>query len=172
LDLTLWYRDEIKFEAGLALANTPAAKAARRQRVPQTPKDFAAAARDAGKFFWDNRVKLGPDADAHNNDWCEFVYLFCRHALENPARRIKGNAVAEDTLWAAYNAELDAWESDPNAPNIHPYSLCKLIENSVSEWDREHLYMLREIAQHREIENSVSEWERERLAAQQGGMHA
>ena len=135
LDLTLWFRDEIKFEAGLALANTPAAQFARRQRVPQTPKEFASAAREAGKFFWANRIILGIDAEAHNNDWHEFVYMFCRRALEGPARRIAGMAQAEETLWATYNAQLDAWESDPNAPNIHPHTLCKPIAESVREWD-------------------------------------
>ena len=133
LDLTLWFRDETKFEAGLALSKTPSAQRIRRNRVPTTRKEFLAAARESAQFFWDTKETLGVDSEPRNQGWNEWVYRFVHAAIVTPYRRyVCGDAVGEDVLWAAFNAELDAYEVSP--VEIHPGILEKRIAASVDEW--------------------------------------
>ena len=133
LDLTLWFRDETKFEAGLALSKTPSAQRIRRNRVPTTRKEFLAAAREAAQFFWDTKETLGIDSEPRNQGWNEWVYRFVHASIVTPYRRyVCGDAIGEDVLWSAFNAELDAYEVSP--VEIHPGILEKRIAASVDEW--------------------------------------
>lgn len=133
LDLTLWFRDETKFEAGLVLSKMPSAQRIRRNRVPTTRKEFLSAAREAAQFFWDTKEILGVDSEPRNQGWNEWVYRFVHAAIVTPYRRyVCGDTIGEDVLWAAFNAELDAYEVSP--VEIHPGVLEKRIAASVDEW--------------------------------------